>query len=203
MRPDKATAVARGMNCIGGGKLLECELEWLYDLAEMAPDGPAVEVGCFRGKSLVCWACARIGRGEIWATDIKERPELWENIDAFDADYGLRLWFARGNSWEVADKVLLDHAFCFIDADHGIDGFPKDILPWAAKMMPGGIIVFHDYGVWKPTVVVKRYVDAWQSMVNWELIGQERSSIAFRRPDPEGDRAKRQREFREAGGWGQ
>jgi hypothetical protein len=73
-------------------------------------------------------------------------------------------------------------AFCFIDADHSIDGFPKDILPWAAKMMPGGIIVFHDYDVWKPSVVVKRYVDAWQSMVNWELLGQERSCIAFRRP---------------------
>ena len=182
MRPNKSTAVKRGMNCVGGGKLLECELEWLYDLALIAPDGVSIEVGPFRGRSLVCWACARIGRGDIGATDIKLRPELWENVQAFLEDYDTAISITQGNSWDIAGWADRTLAFCFIDADHGIDGFPKDILPWAAKMQPGGIIVFHDYGVWKPTVVVQRYVDAWQSMVNWELLGQERSSIAFRRP---------------------
>ena len=182
MIPDKATAVQRGMNCIGGGKLLECELEWLYHLAEMAPDGVSVEVGPYRGKSLICWACARIGRGAIWATDIVERPELPENRQVFLEDFAQSIHFVLGNSWETVDEVPGPLAFCFIDADHGIDGFPKDILPWAAKMKPGGIIVYHDYDVWKPTVMVKRYVDAWQSMVNWEWLGQERSAIAFRRP---------------------
>ncbi len=185
MRPNKSTAVKRGMNCVGGGKLLECELEWLYDLAEMAPGGASVEVGPFRGKSLVCWACARIGRGEIWTTDIKLRPELIENMRLFNTEFAAAIWYSGGSSWEAVDNAPTPLAFCFIDADHGIDGFPKDILPWAAKMQPGGIIVFHDYGVWKPTVVVKRYVDAWQSMVNWELLGQERSAIAFRRPEKE------------------
>ncbi len=199
MRPNKTTAVKRGMNCVGGGKLLECELEWLYDLAVIAPDGVSIEVGPFRGKSLVCWACARLGRGAIWATDIKLRSELTDNMILFTCDFHQPIGWVRGNSWETHTEVTGPLAFCFIDADHGIDGFPKDILPWAAKMMPGGIIVFHDYGVWKPTVVVQRYVDAWQSMVNWELLGQERSSIAFRRSDPEGVLAKKRANF---GGWG-
>ena len=182
MKPTKDEAIARGMNCIGGGKLLEEELAWLYDLAEMAPDSVAVEVGPFRGKSLVCWACARIGRGEIWATDIKCRSELSENMRVFSQEFECTMWWTQGNSWETTNAVPSPLAFCFIDADHGIDGFPKDIIPWTAKVKRGGIVVFHDYDVWKPTVVVGRYVDAWQSLVNWELLGQVRSAIAFRRP---------------------
>jgi hypothetical protein len=73
-------------------------------------------------------------------------------------------------------------AFCFIDADHGEEGIPKDIKVWPQKMMPGGILVYHDYGVWKPTVVVKREVDAWQAIAQWHDLGAVRSAKAFQRP---------------------
>jgi hypothetical protein len=46
----------------------------------------------------------------------------------------------------------------------------------------GGVIVFHDYGVWKPEVTVKAAVDAWQAQVRWHSMGMVGSAIAFMRP---------------------
>lgn len=174
----KEEAVVKGLAVKGRVKLLPEELGWLYELASLAPDGTACEVGVYCGGSLIAWACARIGRGKIVAVDNVDRPELLENI----AEFGHPIRFVKADSWDAAAMIEGDLAFCFIDAEHGIDGFPKDILPYAAKMMPGGIIVYHDYAVWKQTIVVKRYVDAWQSLVGWEELGNVRSAIAFRRP---------------------
>jgi hypothetical protein len=44
------------------------------------------------------------------------------------------------------------------------------------------VIVFHDYGVWKPEVTVKAAVDAWQAQVRWHSMGMVGSAIAFMRP---------------------
>ena len=35
-----------------GGMLDETQIDYLYDLAEQAPDGPACEVGVWKGRSL-------------------------------------------------------------------------------------------------------------------------------------------------------
>ena len=88
----------------------------------------------------------------------------------------------KANSWEAWSQVPDDLAFCFIDADHGEQGIPRDIQVWPQKMAPGGVLVFHDYGVWKPTVAVKRVVDEWQAEACWEFLGSCRSAYAFRRP---------------------
>jgi len=169
-------AVAAGMAT--RGKLLECELVWLYDLAAKAPDGPAIEIGSYCGRSVVAWSAARVGRGAIFASDIKCRPELAETLNALS--YPTEIVIAP--SWEAAGLVPDNMAFVFIDADHGVDGIPQDILVWPQKVMRGGIIVYHDYDVWKTTVVVKREVDKWQAVAKWEDLGAVRSAKAYRRP---------------------
>lgn len=176
----KEDAIALGRCALGRGvMLLDCELGWLYDLATLAPDGNAIEAGVFCGGSLVCWASARIGRGAIYGTDIKLRPELCATVAAS----GYPITLLGGNSWQAPDKIAGDFAFAFIDADHSDAGIPYDIAAYTPRIMPGGVIVFHDYDVWKPTVTVKRHVDAWQSRMAWEVLGQVRSAIAFRRPE--------------------
>ena len=166
--------------CAGGrGPMLRSdELGWLYDLAEQAPDGIAVEIGIFCGGSLVCWAAARQGRGPIIGVDLKLRGGLLQTVE--QTGYDIQL--VTGDSWEAHKEIPGDLAFCFIDADHSIEGVTKDILPWTSRVMPGGIVVFHDYDVWKPTVAVQEYVDYWQSLVQWEDLGAVRSAKAFRRP---------------------
>ena len=160
------------------GKLLAEELAWLYDLAAAAPDGPAIEVGSYCGRSVVAWSAARVGRGPIISTDIVLRPEWTAAIEALG--YPVEMIVAA--SWDTADLVPDDVAFLFIDADHGEGGFPRDIAVWPQKMKRGGIIVYHDYDVWKPTVVVKALVDQWQAEARWDDLGAVRSAKAFRRP---------------------
>lgn len=168
------------------GRQNDSQLFWIYDLAAMAPDGIAVECGVYLGGSLITWAEARRGRGEIIAVDNKGSFSAsstgWtiflENLNRYD----IKTSILEMVSWEAPAHITGQVAFCFIDSDHGENGIPKDIAVWPDKIMPGGIICFHDYDVWKPGVVVKREVDKWQEKARWQELGIVGSAIAFRKP---------------------
>jgi predicted O-methyltransferase YrrM len=158
----------------------DAELRYLYQLAKQAPDGAAAELGVKGGGSFLCWSCARAGRGPLYAVDdwsTPSRDRFLSNIEHYD----VAVEVYTGKSWEMAAEIAVSFAFVFIDANHR-EGIWKDIPAWTPKIVPGGIIAFHDYGVWKPTVDVKAAVDEWQSTAHWQLVGQVGSTIAFRRP---------------------
>jgi len=155
------------------------ELRYVYQLADLAPDGTAVELGVYWGGSFVCWACARVGRGPLIAVDdwhSKNEKKFRDNI----AKYNLDVIVLEMLACEAPAHINGLVAFCFNDACHGETGIPEDIKVWPDKMMAGGVIVFHDYGTKKG--VVKREVDAWQRKVKWEKLGRVGSTIAFRKP---------------------
>lgn len=179
-----AEAMERGKTCaamiydLGRPDVADWQLAWLWVLAQIAPDGPAVECGVSHGGSLACWAAAREKKsGPIIAVDTKFRAGCRERW----AGYGYQVQCLEMPSWDAPAKIKGQVAFCFIDADHG-EPFAQDVAAWPAKMLPGGILAFHDYDVWKPGVVVKKYVDAWQARTPWQCIGTVGALIAFRRP---------------------
>lgn len=178
---DREDAVARGIACLSMlydlGKRDATQLYWVYDLAAMAPDGIAVECGVHYGGSLICWAAAREGRGEIIAVDSKVSPGFQMHLDW----YGLAPTILQVNSWDAPVLIGRPVAFCFLDAQHG-EPFCQDIAAWPDAITPGGILAIHDYAVWKPNVVVKRDVDRWQAAAHWEHLGTVGALIAFRRP---------------------
>jgi len=155
------------------------ELRFLYRLADLAPDGKAVELGVYWGGSFVCWACARVGRGPLVAVDdwhSKNEAIFRANV----AKYKLDVIVLGMKACESPDHIDGKVAFCFNDACHGEEGIPADIKVWPDKIMSGGIIIFHDYGTRKG--VVKREVDAWQKRAQWIELGQIGSTKAFRKP---------------------
>ncbi|RPI29786.1 MAG: class I SAM-dependent methyltransferase [Chloroflexota bacterium] len=157
----------------------DAELRYLYHLAERAPDGAAAELGVRTGGSFLCWSMARAGRGLLYAVDdwsSKTRDVFLDNV----RKYAVPVEVITAKSWEAAAVIETDFAFVFVDASHDI-GIWRDIPAWTPKIMTGGIIAFHDYGVWKPTVKVKEAVDAWQAEAHWQHLGQVGSTIAFRR----------------------
>ena len=157
------------------GKRDDSQLYWAYDLAAMAPDGIAVECGVRHGGSLLCWAAAREGRGEVVAVDSKVRPGFRMHLER----YGLEPRILEVLSWDAPAVIGEQVAFCFIDADHG-EPFCNDIAVWPDAIVPGGILAFHDYGTWQ-SPVIKREVDRWQAAARWECLGIVGALIAFRR----------------------
>lgn len=159
----------------------DAELRNLYHLADIAPNGAAAEIGVRMGGSLLCWSCARVGRGAVYAIDdwssANVEQTFKDNVKRYEAD--VQLIVAR--SWEAATLIDEPFAFVFIDGNHSV-GIWRDVQAWPQKLMPGGIIAFHDYDVWKPTVHVKAAVDQWRDHVRWPEIGKVGSTLAFRRP---------------------
>lgn len=158
------------------------QLYWLFDLAKQAPDGPAVELGVYHGGSVATWAAARVKRGPLYAVDnwsSKNQVIFTQTM----ARCGIDIQTLTGTSWAAGRRWKKETcAFVFIDSDHSWKGFPRDMLVWPDKVMPGGILVLHDYGVWKPNVVVKAIADAWQMEVQWEELGAVGAVMAYRRP---------------------
>lgn len=158
------------------------QLGFLYDLAEQAPDGDALEVGVLNGGSLITWAQARIMRGDLYAIDDWSHKTASKDTFLMNiGKHGLVVHWFSGKSW-LCRAVPNNLAFCFIDGDHSYKGVPHDVAVWPDKMMPGGIIAFHDYGTPNPRQVVKCIVDAWQHDYQWIYVGTVGSTIAFRRP---------------------
>jgi len=164
----------------------DVQLHFIYQLAAKAPDGIAVECGVHRGGSLVCWAGARAERGPIFAVDNWRSPVL-EKFKANIAQAGLNITTYTEDTWRAASHFENGSiAFLFHDAAHGYEwGFLKDLAHWPEKVMAGGIFAIHDYGVWKQSVCVKHFVDAWATWTWWEYLGNVNGLIAFRRPSVE------------------
>lgn len=73
----------------------------------------------------------------------------------------LRAWYYRGPSVDMA-MLLPDHSLdlVFIDADHSYEGVCQDLLAWAPKVKPGGLLGGHDYD--RPEIgQVKEAVQEW------------------------------------------
>jgi hypothetical protein len=171
---------AMGVGLSVGTMLGRERLGLIFDLAQMAPDGPAAEVGIWWGGSLVCWSFARQGRGPMYGIDLVVKPEARTAIE-----YLLRpVELIQCNSWDGVYQVKKPLAFVFIDAGHGLGEVDRDLPAWVTQIMPGGIIAFDDYNYGKETVIVDRVVDAWQAGAKWEMVtpGPVASLIAFRRP---------------------
>ena len=184
MKTDLETALKRANET--GTMLNEQQLCFLYALASMAPDGAAAECGVYKGGSLAVWSAAREDRGSIYAVDSWEPPHWSKFKGEFDrvmAAFDIPAIPIVMNSWEAPKCISEPVAFCFIDAFHGDPGFPMDLEAWSERIMPGGIIVFHDYGDFnKPTVTVKRHVDHWQQQAQWFELGVVSGTAAFMRP---------------------
>lgn len=163
----------------------EAECGFLYDLADLAPDGAALEIGVLFGASLLAWAPARLGRGEIiavdnWTNHANGYEDVAQGFALNMAQYGLEPRVMTGLSWECAEQIREPLAFLFVDGDHR-EGLQKDIDAYGPLLMSGGIVAFHDYYDTNKTFV-RSTVDRWREQQAWPLMGQVNRVIAFRKP---------------------
>jgi hypothetical protein len=77
----------------------------------------------------------------------------------------------------------------FIDGDHHYAIVKADIVNWGSKIVPGGVISFHDYAPLPKDLAknphlegVRRAVSEWAAKTAWERLETPDSIAAFRRP---------------------
>jgi len=164
-----------------GAELLEAERIRLVNIVSSfrGHQRPVfVNIGVYRCASMYCLR-AGAPRARIVGVDIKK--------PVGKVHPGLKAEFiiADSRTCYFDDPVH----FVFVDGDHHYQSVKADIVNWAPKIVPGGVIAFHDYA---PTAKnlkrrphlagVKRAVDEWAAVTNWRRSKIVESLICFQRP---------------------
>jgi len=171
---------------VGKASLIHREaLVHLCRMAQSAPKGLLVELGVYRGSSLAALTLARDGLGESIGVDDWSYPDppdlLGKTMDTL-VHNGVVAELLSMTSEEAAEQVPGPIAFLHIDANHTYEFVKKDIELWTPKVMPGGIVAFHDYGRHRADIQVKQAVDEWQAREPWLMLPEVLTTIGFRKP---------------------
>lgn len=134
----------------------------LWDAAAAVPDdGRIVEIGSFRGRSMIVLAKAAPQGTELYAIDPHAGNDRGpQEIDGFEDDAAEdnvvfnrnlekagvadRVTHLRKFSGEALVDVVGDVDVLYIDGAHRYAPARDDIRQWGARVRPGGILLIHD-----------------------------------------------------------
>lgn len=127
-----------------------------HALADFAANKRVLEIGSYCGRSTICLAQTaeqvisvdpHDGSGTI--APKQTLPEFTANIERYGVSHKVTTYRKMGD--------LNGHSFdaAFVDGDHSLDAVRRDIADVRGRLVPGGLIAFHDYAVvgGKPGVV--------------------------------------------------
>lgn len=176
----------------------KCAKEGMIYLCELAHDlqvpGVFVDLGTYQGRSAMVLAGGSLGNHlgrRIVSIDNYtegpnakdpsegEPPQFWQVRRRFKCRG--RVHLVWGNTTDVPMVCQREPvALVFVDADHNRSGVLADIQTWKPLVVPGGLMVFDDYGNdrWPD---VKPLVD--EMMADWERLDVRGTVAAFRRKD--------------------
>lgn len=165
-----------------GAVLLINERKWLkqaaYSIAHRFKKPILVNIGVFECASMYCLR-AGAPDARIVGVDVKRPTTVHKELKA---------------EFIIADSRKCHTAFkepihlLFVDGDHHYATVKADIASWASKIVPGGIVVFHDYAPtpkhlkkWK-LEGIRQAVDEWTAKAKWKRFLAVGSLAAFQRP---------------------
>jgi hypothetical protein len=145
-------------------------------------DGPWCEIGCWKGRSTVMFACSHfVGYAIDHFKGSPEHPEgtdtfqeFLDNVKPYQNVAVLAMKFERAASLIPPSLSLL-----FLDADHSFEETKRAFDLYAPKVVPGGHVAFHDAkGDGWPEV--ERFVETLPAD-EWEPAGAVELTRVFRR----------------------
>jgi len=142
----------------------------LYELAKnCSVDGVIVEVGSWKGKSTICLAKGSIAgnRMKIFAVDphtgsaehrkhgtVNTLAEFKRNIRQAEVQHIITPLVMT--SEQAAEKFPMPVGLLFVDGSHDYADVKKDFDCWISRVIPNGIVAFHDSVKWSG---VRKVVD--------------------------------------------
>jgi predicted O-methyltransferase YrrM len=145
------------------GWLADVEGYALYEAARCCTRGVIVELGSYEGRSTIC--LAKGAAVPFYAVDplpVQSQgssPISVPGAESFDGELHLQNLYAnlkrakvrervthlRMLSLEAANVFKAPVGLLFIDALHDYESVKADYNAWFPKVLPGGVIAFHDY----------------------------------------------------------
>jgi len=165
-----------------GKALIPVERHFLRDTAALIAaefiEPVIVNIGIFRGASMYCMhAGAPLAR--MVGIDI-----IYPQGHVLDKK--LRAEVIKGDSGLLWQDFEGPVHLLFIDGDHSYQAVAKDIAGWTPLIVPGGVVIFHDFKT-EPKVAakhagVKRAILEWEAQAEGlELLPDVGSFRAYRR----------------------
>jgi predicted O-methyltransferase YrrM len=151
-------AVQRWCETHGAGPNSEWEIrEVIADALRCGPINTVLEVGSYRGDSLMLWDEA-LKPDLLIGIELEDSPRCREGCDRTRARM---VWGASDatSTWQAVKNLLAGRAvdFLYIDGDHSFEVARTDFYTYASLVRPGGLIVMDDVSiVCNPTIEVYR-----------------------------------------------
>ena len=162
--------------CKAHGMLIWPEAQILKKCASMLPENPVIiNIGAGAGTSAIAMLEERPD-AFIFSVDKEAAPLERLNLIkcSIDSKRCVRL---LGKSWDIGSLFPFTVHMVFVDGDHGDKAVEKDISTWISKVLPGGIMVFHDYKH-RNVPGLTKVVDSF--MNGNEVIAEHRYMIAYK-----------------------
>jgi predicted O-methyltransferase YrrM len=158
------------------GMLIWPEAQILKTCARMLPADPVIiNIGAGVGTSAIA---ILEERPDAFIFSVDRDPADLERINLRECEIPItRCIRILGKSWDVGQDFPYLVNMVFVDGDHGVKAVEKDICTWITKILPGGIMAFHDYKH-RNVPGLTKVVDSF--MNGNEVIAEHRYMIAFR-----------------------
>jgi predicted O-methyltransferase YrrM len=171
------------------------ELLWRH-AAALAPGDRLVEIGSYRGRSMIILASAAPEGVELvaidphggndrgpqqWVGSVDEGEEdhrhFWANLER--AGVAGRVRQVRERSQEALDAVEGSVRLLYVDGAHGLRPALEDLRRWGARVAPGGTMLVHD--CYSSIGVTGALFASLVPSSEWRYLGRERSLAVWRR----------------------
>jgi len=141
------------------GLLSRPEAEWLNRIPRALGSGLYVELGTFRGRSacLLTDSIQYLPNSKLITVDLFDQRLIrgkfkYKHTDLYDhvveifksKGFDKYIEIVKAHTAEAAALFDRSFIFLFIDADHSYEGVRADFDAWSDKLLPGGIVAFHD-----------------------------------------------------------
>ncbi len=196
------------------GWMTEDQARRLWDrAAELKASARIVEIGSFRGRSMIMLASSAPVGTEVVAIDphigtdrgpqeIVTTAELGEsdnevfNRNLSEAGVSDRVRHVRKLSAEALDDVEGPIDLLYIDGAHRYGPARQDMVDWGARVADGGTLLVHDS--WSSIGVTGALLRTYLGSPEWRYVGRSQSMAEYRR-GPLSGRERRASALRQLG----